>query len=271
MSIPFRSLEQLKLCNVRIASINSISGIARLPLPSLTHLSFVRCRNLTNLDQFLSPEYLPSIELLLLEGCSSLVSLPVHHFDGRMQPASSISNSGVARFPLTNLRTLHLIRCYKLANVDQFLSPEYLPFIKSIDITECTGLVSLPVRNFAEFVYLQDLKIHNCSSLVCPSEMILPSSLQQFSVCNSGELDKSFRPDILQNLASLTLLHLEGCPNMESLLLNSIDTNKLKCLFLCRCPELSSIGGSHVLSSINYVYISDCPKLTEAQHPLVNN
>ncbi|CAM0952680.1 unnamed protein product [Alopecurus aequalis] len=82
-------------------------------------------------------------------------------------------------------------------------------------------------------------------------------------------LDKSF-PGCLKNVTSLTLLNLECRPNMESVLLNSTNTNKLKYLVFRDCSRLSSIGSLHALSSIYYVDISDCPKLTEIQQPFLN-
>ncbi|KAF0915636.1 hypothetical protein E2562_037549 [Oryza meyeriana var. granulata] len=42
---------------------------------------------------------------------------------------------------------------------------------------------------------------------------------------------------------------------------------QLKYLYLEDCRELSSIGGSHALSSMQYVYISHCLKLQEVEQP----
>uniref|UniRef100_A0A0E0E0B1 NB-ARC domain-containing protein n=1 Tax=Oryza meridionalis TaxID=40149 RepID=A0A0E0E0B1_9ORYZ len=52
---------------------------------------------------------------------------------------------------------------------------------------------------------------------------------------------------------------------MESI---PLGTNlQVKCLLLEWCSELSSIGGSHTLSSMHLVSISDCSKLHEVEQP----
>ncbi|XP_047057312.1 uncharacterized protein LOC124663680 [Lolium rigidum] len=184
--------------------------------------------------------------------------------------AMEASSSG-GHSPLPSLASLRLFSCRKLTNLDHFLRPQYLPFIKSIEIVWCTSLLSMPVSSFEGFVCLQDLKIHSCWKLVCPSEaIVLPPSLQRLSICYCGELDKSFRPACLENLASLILVQLEGCHNVEVVALNCISTS-VRCLVLRHCSELASIGGSQAaLSSIQHVDISDCPKLVEVQQPLLN-
>ena len=97
----------------------------------------------------------------------------------------------------------------------------------------------------------------------------MPPALRRLSVSFCGELGNSF-PDCLENLNFLTLLHLEACLTIRLIRLNSINTNNLKALVLRDCLELSSIGGSQVLSSIQHVDINGCPKLTEVQQqPLV--
>jgi hypothetical protein len=214
---------------------------------------------------WLNPQDLPSVRRLELSGCHYMQSLAV---DDRMQHASINCNSGIVRGPFTSLTTLSLAHCERLINIDHILSPRYMPSVKSIEIVGCSGLVSLPVQNFVRFVCLQDLKIQSCQMLVCLTEMVLPHSLQRLSISFCGELDRSLRPGFLENLTSLTLLHLICCHNVESVQLNSMN-NKLKCLVLSLCSELLSIGGSCTPSSIRHVDISDCPKLTEIQQPLL--
>ncbi|KAF2929695.1 hypothetical protein DAI22_05g075600 [Oryza sativa Japonica Group] len=144
-----------------------------------------------------------------------------------------------------------------------FLSPEHLPSIKSIEIRLCRSLQSIPVGSFTELYHLQDLKISWCDNLVCEQAMVLPSSLRRLYINKCGGLDKSF-PACLQNLTHLIALNLEYC-NMESI---PTGTNlQLKYLFLFGCSELSSIEGLHALSSMKYVYISQCTKLQQVEQP----
>lgn len=198
---------------------------------------------------WLTPENLPSLRNLDLSHCSlKYLSMPLG-------------------FPITTLR---LSWCCGLRNLDQCLDPEHLPFVKSIELDWCPNLVSVPVHSFVGFVFLQDLRIHQCFKLVCPREMVLPPALRRLSVSFCGELGNSF-PDCLENLNFLTLLHLEACLTIRLIRLNSINTNMLSCLVLRHCSELSSIEGSGALLYMKYVDILSCPKLTGISQPFKRN
>uniref|UniRef100_A0A0A8YVW6 R13L1/DRL21-like LRR repeat region domain-containing protein n=1 Tax=Arundo donax TaxID=35708 RepID=A0A0A8YVW6_ARUDO len=270
---PHSRIESLK---VRAFSGDTFSPTWFRPadVPTLRSLGFYRCRCLRSL----SIPYLASLEQLEIYqvGIECLTTFADGIQAGstggdRAQHASSrIScSNGLASPAFTRLTVLQLRSCHKLISPDQILSPENLPSVKSIVITCCSGLVSMPVHSFVGFVHLQDLKIRDRGKLVCPREMILPPSLQRLSIEKCGELDRSF-PACLKNLTSLTLLQLESCHNVKSIPLNSnTSTNMLKCLVLRWCRKLSSIGGSRSLSSIQHVQVSGCPKLTdEVKQPL---
>ncbi|KAL6639776.1 hypothetical protein ACP70R_022598 [Stipagrostis hirtigluma subsp. patula] len=224
----------------------------------------------------LSMPYLPSLELLELRRveieCLTAFSDGIQAGltgDNSTQHASSSSSrsNDLACCAFTRLTVLRIFRCSKLTNLDQFLSPENLPFIKSIQLLVCDNLLSIPVHSLVGFACLQELKVYRCSKLVCPQEMCLPSSLRRLDIGSSGELDRSF-PASLENLTSLTILRLDSCNNVKSIPLNTITgTNMLECLVLHACGELSSIGGLHCLSSIQHIEISNCPKLTEVEQP----
>ncbi|CAM0953116.1 unnamed protein product [Alopecurus aequalis] len=232
-------------------------------LPALTSLHLTYC---DGFESFIIQRATPDTEALTnsaddaLGGSSDAYST---------QQASIDSINSNACLPFISLTNLYLFSCRKLTNLDQCLTPEYFPSIQSIQLLFCGSLESLPVHKFGGFVCLRDLEIMMCSSLMCQREMVLPYSIQRLYIKDSGNFDGSLKPDCLENLPSLTLLYLQGCSTVESILLNSINTNNL-CLVLKGCPELSSIGGSHALSSIKHVDISGCPKLSEVQEqPLV--
>ncbi|XP_052155465.1 disease resistance protein RRS1-like [Oryza glaberrima] len=228
-------------------------------LPTLRMLELSKCIFLRSL----SIPSLPSLEELRLTslGVEVLTIFCGSTGGGRMlqQASSSIRRSNA----ISCLTSICLDNCDMLRNLDQFLSPEHLPSIKSIEIRLCRSLQSIPVGSFAEFYHLQDLKISWCDNLVCEQAMVLPSSLRRLYINKCGGLDKSF-PACLQNLTHLIALNLEYC-NMESI---PIGTNlQLKYLFLFGCSELSSIEGLHALSSMKYVYISQCTKLQQVEQP----
>ncbi|CAL5060497.1 unnamed protein product [Urochloa decumbens] len=230
------------------------------------------------IPSWFKPEDLPTLRSLELSDCGSLESLSFPCFadgtqvgltgdDGMHHASNSISHSnGIVSFAFTCLTALRIHRCQKLTNLEQFLTPEKLPSIKSIILVDCWHLASIPFHGFVGFVCLQDLKIISCFRLKCPREMVLPPSLQRLCIVNCNELDRSF-PACLENLTSLTLLQLSSCRSIKCIPLNSIGLNMLKCLVIHNCPELSFIGGLHSLASVQHVELYDCPKLTEVQLP----
>jgi len=226
------------------------------------------------LPNWLNPKDLQNLRSLQLSDCLYFETLSNPYFasgtqgDSTGQHASSSTNcsNGIAFIAFTRLTSVILSGCYRLKNLDQFLSPKNLPSLESISLDECYGLESIPAENFVRFVHLRDLRITYCTSLVCsrPSEeiMVLPPSLRRLCIVSCGELDRSF-PSCLQNLTSLTVLGLIECDNVESIPLDSIPCiNTLRFLAFVICKELSSIGGSRVPSSVVYSYVSDCPKLS---------
>uniref|UniRef100_A0A0D9ZIV8 NB-ARC domain-containing protein n=1 Tax=Oryza glumipatula TaxID=40148 RepID=A0A0D9ZIV8_9ORYZ len=257
---PPRRIERLKVKNFRGDSFCP-SWFKPESLPTIRSLELFSCHSLKSL----SIPSLPSLEHLMLEWVR-VEELTVFADDApsgstdcdRTQHPSR--SNGIVCF--RGLTSVCLVNCRKLRNLDQFLSPDYLPSIKSIEIRYCISLVSVP--SFVGFGRLQDLKIWGCYK-VYPQEMVLPSSLQRLSIGNCGELDRSF-PTCLQALTSLTVLHLDRCKNMESI---PIGTNfQVQYLLLKNCLKLSSIGGAHALSSLRYVSILECPELLhQVQQP----
>ncbi|CAL5004998.1 unnamed protein product [Urochloa decumbens] len=228
---------------------------------------------------WLKPEDLPTLRSLELSDCRFLESLSIPCFDdgaqagltgdnGTQHASSSIRRSNdIVSFAFPCLTALRFHICDKLTNLEQFLTPDKLPSIKSIVLEYCANLTSIPVHSFVGFVCLRDLKICSCPKLKCPRKMVLPHSLQRPCIVDCNELDRSF-PACLKDLTSLTLLQLAYCQSLEWIPSNSVGSNMLKCLAISHCPELSSIEGLPGLASIKHVQLSDCPKLTNVQQPL---
>lgn len=183
-------------------------------------------------------------------------------------------SNGIASLAFKHLTAISIIGCDGLKNLEQFLSPKNLPSMKSILLKDCRHLEAISAESFVGFVHLKDLKIRYCHSLVCPQpqEMVfLPSSLQRLFIWSGGQLDRSF-PSCLEKVTSLTILCLVQCDNIESIPLDSIPCrNSLKFLVLCSCDKLSSMGGWGIPSSIEYVNVYGCRKLTQVQQPYKKN
>ncbi|XP_040383846.1 putative disease resistance protein RGA3 [Oryza brachyantha] len=279
-------------------AVTSENGVVEglCPPPRIQRLKIANFEGDSFSPSWFKPESLPTLRSLELDGCHGLTSLSIPSFrslkqlkltdlgietlstfahsiggDRTMQhESSSISSSNIGIAFLRGLTSIRLSHCQKLRNVDQLLSPEYVPSIKSIWITHCPSLVSIPTESFGGFDHLQDLKIMWCNNLACERAIVLPPSLRRLHMGRSGDLDKSF-PACLQNrnLTSLIALRLESCSNMESI---PIGTNlQLKYLHLGFCSELSSIRGSEALSSMQYAYVLNCSKLLEVEQPFTRD
>ncbi|KAF2926218.1 hypothetical protein DAI22_06g109400 [Oryza sativa Japonica Group] len=172
----------------------------------------------------------PSLELLMLSGNIWLKTVTIlggSTGGETMQHASSSSSSSNGTTCLSGLTYIGLYSCEDLQNLDRCLSPEYLPSIKSIEIDSSSDL-GLSMP-VDSFVGFKYLQdLKIHCKLLCPQGMVLPPSLRRLSI---------------------------------------VSGRKVKCLLLERCSELSSIGGSHVLSSMQFVSISICPKLHEVEQP----
>ncbi|KAF8685911.1 hypothetical protein HU200_043831 [Digitaria exilis] len=255
------------------------------PHPRIECLKFIGFSG-DRLPSWFKPEDMPFLRSLELSSCGPLesLSIPFHAgFSGDMLRSSldveqenilrileridSIINrgNGIVSSAFKRLAALRVYRCWKLRDLEQFLTPENLPCIESIILEDCWNLKSIPIHSFEGFDCLCDLKICRYHELKWPREMVLPYSLQRLCIVSS-KLDMSF-PACLENLTSLTLLQLGSCDNIRCLPLNLICSNTLKCLAIRDCQDLSSIGGLHALASIQHVQISSCPYLDEVQQP----
>ncbi|EEC80366.1 hypothetical protein OsI_22474 [Oryza sativa Indica Group] len=198
-------------------------------LLNLRSLELSKCDGLKNL----SIASLPSLERLMLEANlrTEAVTILGGSTGGEKTKHASSSSSNCTAC-LRGLTTIRLVNCYQLQNLDGCLSPEYLPSIECIEINKSSHLgLSIHVDSFVGFEHLQEMKIWRCKL----------------------------------SLTSLDILHFRACNNMESI---PLGTNlRVKCLILKSCSELSSIGGSRALSSMQVVSISDCLKLHEVEQP----
>jgi hypothetical protein len=225
------------------------------------------------LPSWFNPKDLQNLRSLKLFKCPYIETFSVPYLTGGTQggslsqhaSSSTNCNYGISSLAFTHLTSIRIAECRELTNLDNFLSPKNLPWIESISLSACHMLESIPADSFVGFVHLRDLKITRCNKLVCPQsgEMVLPLSLRRLFISRCGQLDRSF-PSCLEKLTSLSVLDLTECDNVESIPFDSIPCrNSLIFLRLEHCPKLSSIGGSAVPSSINYVEVSRCAKLTQ--------
>ncbi|CAD6262218.1 unnamed protein product [Miscanthus lutarioriparius] len=169
------------------------NGIAPFAFTCLTALRVYRCIGLTNLEQFLIPETLPSIKSIVLERCSHLKSIPVHRF---------------AEFVC--LQDLKICRCRRLECPREMVLPTSL---RRLCIVACNYELerSFPacLENLASLTLLQ---LVYCDSVKCiPLNSIASNMLKCLVIRLCLELSSIGG---LQGLASIQHIQLSDCPKL---------------------------------------------------------
>jgi Leucine-rich repeat (LRR) protein len=206
--------------------------------------------NLSNSKYFTkSPDFsqVPTLEILILEGCTSLVQ--VHESIGYLK-----------RLVLLNLR-----KCKKLRNLPS--SIYNLESLKTLVLSECFNLKKLPDYS-RNMMALTELRVENTAIKQLPSSFSLLKNLETLSLRGSECLVES--PKFLKT-SRLKKLILEGCISLVEVH-KSIGLLKiLKKLNLGGCKKLrnlpSCISNLELLESL---VLSDCLELDKLPEQLGN-
>ncbi|XP_059429953.1 disease resistance protein RUN1-like [Corylus avellana] len=166
-----------------------------------------------------SPDFsqVPQLEILILEGCTSLVK--VHKSIGYVKRLVSLSlkNCTILKdLPrsisnLESLETLDLSGCSALEKLPSF---GLLKNLKTVSLYECSRLTESP--NFLAATQLEHLVLEGCTSLV--------------------EIHES-----IGYLKRLNLLDLQRCENLRNLPINISKLESLKTLLLSQCLNLERL------------------------------
>ncbi|KAF8685914.1 hypothetical protein HU200_043834 [Digitaria exilis] len=158
----------------------------------LTALRVYKCQNLTNLEQFLTPEKLPHIEAINLEDCENLASVPVHNFAG-----------------FVCLRDLKICSCNKLKCPRQMVLPPSLRRLCLVDCNELDRSFPACLENLTSLTLLQ---LGSCNNIQCiPLNWIHSNTtLKCVVVSNCQELSSIGR----LALASIQHVKLSDCPKL---------------------------------------------------------
>ncbi|KAF2944212.1 disease resistance protein RGA2 isoform X1 [Oryza sativa Japonica Group] len=224
--------------------------ISKIECRSLTSLSFV-CPSVTSIPLQVWSSNLPALQNLDIKWCPSLT------FIGESEPADftnlshqvSSSSSRIRTFSSLTVLTIH--GCEKLLTLDDLLKQEYLPFIKSIKISYCQGLLSLPGEMFGSFPFLNDLGIWNCPSLTWQRGLVLPSSLLELNLIDCGYFS-TWLPSCLENVTSLVILRIIKCRGITYITDQTLSSNLASLQELCieDCPDLVSIGRGKLIAKL---------------------
>uniref|UniRef100_A0A2C9V779 Disease resistance RPP13-like protein 1 n=2 Tax=Manihot esculenta TaxID=3983 RepID=A0A2C9V779_MANES len=288
----FSCLEELEIRNMGEWELWAWSkGLGEDSVPKFPKLHQLQIRNCPKLVGEL-PNFLPSLENLVIDDCPLLVELPKVlpsltrlHFE-KCQEAilRSVTNATI----LTSLKYLEIKLCDELVSLVDG-EPGLLPCnLEVLNIYECPNLKELP-SGLKDLKSLQDLTIYGCTSLVSFPAGGLPHNLIHLRImscesleslpegivcpCNySGETSHQEKLYISECESlrcssngkfpySLKTLRI---PNSTPQFLNSLSCglSHLTELHIEKCPQLESFPGKELpLPSLIYLRIDDCEGL----------
>ncbi|CAL4888484.1 unnamed protein product [Urochloa decumbens] len=277
--MPF--LEELKVSNCPMINYQRllVPSIKKLTLGNSMNLGDnIDCSSLTvlHLSRFTAPACielqkwsLPLLQELKISRCGSLTSIrESEHISTDLSLGFSRARHSTGKFPL--LTHLSIEFCDKLESLDDLLTHECLPAIKSITIWSC-HLLSMPTERLGSFPLLKDLVISQCPRLNWQSGIVFPPSLNKLHLSNCGDFS-AWSPSCLENLTSLESLTVGACQGIVSIpggLWNG-SLKSVKELKIVECQDLVSIGGPEAIANINTLFIDHCPKLNEIEQPTGN-
>ncbi|XP_020972231.1 putative disease resistance protein At3g14460 isoform X1 [Arachis ipaensis] len=239
--------------------------------PCLERLKIHKCSSAISI----SGDYLPdSLQFLKISGCSNLtISEPLQHKS--LTEIIVFGCDSLTMFPLGAL-----------------------PNLKTLYISSCRRLVSVPALGFAA-PHLDILEIHECPEMDCFGEECLPPSLTTLGIRRCQKLERwitwrGLQSEGLTRLllhrwnevkwfpregclpASLQYLHLSSFSNLETLDCRGLhQLTSLKQLKIENCPKLENITQQNLPASISKLRIKgECPlgsNLEEMNDPRIQS
>jgi len=187
------------------SSTNCSNGIAFVAFTRLTSVSLVSCKGLKNLDQFLSPKNLPSLESILLSDCTSLESIPAQEFVGFVHLRFlkiSFCRSLVCSRPSEEIMvlppSLRRLCVWCCGELDRSF-PSCLQKLTSLTVlclVECGNVESIPLDSIPCRNKLRYLVLRDCKELSSIGGSGIPSSIAFKYVGNCPKLTSVYQQSI---------------------------------------------------------------------------
>ncbi|KAK8276774.1 hypothetical protein V6Z11_D10G223900 [Gossypium hirsutum] len=243
------------LQKLNIFSCESLKRINRSVLPStLKTLEIYLCPKLESISQEIQDNSsLESIESLVLKHFTSL----------HISNCSNLISIGESGLPTTNLQLLRFISCRGLQALPGNLHS--LNALKELEIWDCpnvesileegipTILISLSIGpNIWKAILERDLHTLTCLKSLsissgCPDAVSFPQDEKGFTLPSS-----------------LTSLFISDFPKLENLSSNGFrNLTSLQCLTIENCPNLKTLPGNNMLSSLLELNMRWCPMMEE--------
>ncbi|XP_044460776.1 putative disease resistance RPP13-like protein 1 [Mangifera indica] len=252
---------QSSLTYIRIRQIHNLRFLVEeffQDLTALKELQISQLGQLTTLSNNIGLQSLLSLQLLEISGCPYLKELPDN------------------LYKLTSLKVLRIWSCPSLVSLTGLPST-----LLGLEIKTCGALQFLPEGMIHESCRsknpfsLEYLFIEECASLISLPRDELSGSLKELEIQNCWNLE-SLPEEMICNSSLLEILKISGCHSIKSFpkatfQLPNAPSNivmKLKELIISNCMNLESLPeGLHNLTLLDYLEISDCPRLQSFSKP----
>ncbi|KAL1324766.1 putative disease resistance RPP13-like protein 1 [Arachis hypogaea] len=233
---PFRSLETLTFKNMPSWKKWLPSDDVQEHFPSLKELHILSCPKFAgNL-----PQHLGSLEKLVIVDCS-------------------IVTDSLPRVPL--LKELELTNCNSLVSLPEEMMWGNQQMTK-VTICNCQLLQSL--RTLEHVGRLELLHINECRELVLFSSLHDLHRYQAIEALHLKDSCHTLQVFLLSSFGALQDLHIQGCPNLQSLEISSDSTENLshlKKVQLKDCPKLVSFPSGGFPTNLQELSICNCDEL----------
>ncbi|XP_062171815.1 disease resistance protein RPV1-like isoform X3 [Alnus glutinosa] len=218
-----------------------------------------------------SPDFsqVPQLEILVLEGCTSLVQ--VHVSIGHLKRLVLLNLKNCTNlkylprsiFNLESLETLNLSDCSAFEKLRNQQPSSFGLFmnLKTASFSGCRSLIELP--NFLHAPHLESLELVGCTSLVEICKSI--GLLKRLVLLNLRSCEKLRNlPNSFSNLESLESLYLGGCFNLENLPEQLGNMTALKELDVSSTAIKQLPSSFRLLKNIETISFSGCQFLIES-------
>ncbi|XP_059428984.1 disease resistance protein RUN1-like [Corylus avellana] len=225
-------------------------------LDKLSYLAVRLCSNLINLPRSLK---LRSLEMLFLEGCSSLQKFPEIEIKMECLRDITLNNTAIKELPssigyLTGLRQLYLRDCKNLMRLPSSIIQ--LQHLEILSLANCSEHVELPTKikderqSMPSYVSVKGSEISSSTELL---SLPLPTNS---SILNDGCSSIGF--------PALTHLDLEDCHISKSDFLATLNcSSTLEHLFLSRSDIICLPACIRSLVGLKSLRLEDCKQLQE--------
>ncbi|KAH0853333.1 hypothetical protein HID58_093294, partial [Brassica napus] len=221
----------------------------RFNLEVLKRITLSHSLHLVNVDEL---QHSRNIELIDLQGCSSLKSFPDMGQSQHLLVVNLSNCIEIKSFPKVppsikklNLQGTGLKNCSNLRSLPDMITFESLEVLnlsgcseleKIQDMENCKRLRHVPM-GMCNMKSLAKLKLSGCSNLENIQD--LPRNLKELYL--AGTAVKSFPSPFLENLFKLVILSLEDCTKLQHLQVGMSKLKSLVTLKLSGCSELKTI------------------------------